>query len=41
MDGIKSEGATHILTHTNDADDKIRMTEEQDLIDNYYPPCND
>ena len=40
MDDIKSAGATHILTHTGDANEKIRKTEEQDLIDNYDPPCN-
>jgi hypothetical protein len=31
---------THILTHTNTIDEKVRRSEETDLIRALRPPCN-
>ncbi len=40
MPCIVRNGATHIHAHAN-ADQKARLVEEQDLILNYQPVCND
>ena len=36
---ITRAGATHIHTHLN-SDEKSRLAEEADLIDNWNPKCN-
>lgn len=37
---IRNHGVTHILTHTNTIDEKVRRSEETDLIRALRPPCN-
>ena len=39
-DCIEEEGATYIHRRLNSGGEKARKAEEQDLIDNYDPPCN-
>ena len=37
----KSNGATHIHTHTNSSGEEARLNEEADLYVSQSPPCND
>jgi len=41
MPCIKENGATHICVHRNDDGEKARKAEEQDIIAQWHPICND
>ena len=41
MDCIKRNGATHIHTHKSSSSEKVRKTEETDLLALRKTPCND
>ncbi len=36
---VRREGASHICAHRND-DERNRLVEERDLLNNYATPCN-
>jgi len=38
---IKKNGATHIHTHTSSNNEKVRKSEEEDLIKKWKPACNE
>lgn len=37
---VKRHGGTHIHAHTTTSSEKIRKTEEADLLAKWKPPCN-
>lgn len=39
-DCINRQGATHVHAHLSNKNESVRISEENDLITNYSPPCN-